>query len=143
MKRIFCDTSFLFALRNREDPLHGRARQVLQERILEFYPSVSFVITDYIFDEAVTLMMKRESKAMAIETARFLSGPDFRLAFIGERLFQKAVEIFAQYGDKRWSFTDCTSFVWLEEAQPDFFLAADVNFKQFGLPMPNLMEGIP
>ena len=142
MKRIFCDTSFLFALRNVRDEHHEQARRVLEERLVEIYPAVHFVITDYIFDETVTILSRKAGKTVALETVRYLYGPDFKLEFIGEKLFMEALTVFTQYQDKRWSFTDCTSYVWIKHSSPDYVLATDQNFSEFGLPAPNLMKEV-
>ncbi len=139
MRRIFCDSTFLVAFRHVRDDYHQRARQVVDSEVLKFHPLISFVITDYIFDETVTVLKKKAGNTIAIEMAKYLNGSDFKLEYVKEELFNEAFTVFTRYKDKKWSFTDCTSYVWIRQFKPDGFLATDEDFNQFGLAVPNLM----
>jgi uncharacterized protein len=44
----------------------------------------------------------------------------------------RAWEVFRQYHDKEWSFTDCTSKVMMERLQISQAFAFDSHFEQFG-----------
>jgi hypothetical protein len=46
--------------------------------------------------------------------------------------FVRAWEVFQQYKDKEWSFTDCTSKVVMERLSITQAFAFDVHFEQFG-----------
>ena len=132
MNPIFADTSFLVAYLNEEDEHHRDAREFLQERLHEYQPS-EFVITDYVFDETVTVLLDG-GKALATEAAiRLLDDPTIQMAFVTEELFRDAVEIFISYADKAWSFTDCTSYVWIRSRGITFSVAFDEHFDQFGI----------
>ena len=45
----------------------------------------------------------------------------------------KAWDIFKQYKDKDFSFTDCTSFIVIESLKINHVFVFDIHFKQFGL----------
>ena len=59
MEKIFVDTSFLIAYHNRKDENHEKAalwaKNIRKKRI-------SFVISDYIFDEVLTVLLVRGAK---------------------------------------------------------------------------------
>ena len=140
--RIFCDSSFLVAFRHSGDPYHLQAKQIVTERLAELQPCW-LVITDYVFDETVSVLKSRASGSTAIETARRLLSREFDLQFVDEKLFNEAVDVFTRYGDKEWSFTDCTSYAWIKRFKPDYVLATDEDFEQFGLAPRNLMREAP
>ena len=133
MKRVFIDSSFLVAYHHVGDPFHRQVRNLMETEMEEHIP-LKFFITDYVFDEFVTLIMKRTSKKQAIQRGQtLLHDRRFEVERINSRYFDKAWEIFRDFADKMWSFTDCTSYVWMRENQPDFCLATDQDFNQFGL----------
>jgi len=47
-------------------------------------------------------------------------------------LFEKALKVYRQYRDKSWGFTDCSSFVIMEELGISDVLTTDIHFKQMG-----------
>lgn len=139
MNRIFLDTSFLFAYHYEQDPYHKKAEFLMAKKLVDYAP-FRFVITDYIFDEFVTIIKKKVSKKHAIKTGNLLlANSDFEFERITHQYFDEAWNVFCEFQDKQWSFTDCTSYVWLRENRPDFCLATDSDFDEFGL-MPNLVR---
>lgn len=48
-------------------------------------------------------------------------------------LFDKAVTLFTERPDKRWSLTDCTSFVAMQEHGITDALTSDRHFQQAGI----------
>lgn len=139
MKRIFVDTSFLIAYHHAGDALHANARSLMEEGLLEYFP-FRLVITDYVFDEVVTILRRKASTEKAAQIgASLLNQADFELHWISDRYFGEAWSVFRRFRDKSWSFTDCTSYVWIEQNRPDFCLAMDQDFDQFGL-APNLVR---
>jgi len=136
MKKVFVDTSFLVAFHHTGDPFHEKAQQLISER----EEDCRFVITDYIFDEFVTVLQKALSKKSASETGySLLEDKDFELHWVTKRYFKEALDVFSQFEDKSWSFTDCTSYAWIRKNRPDFCLATDSDFDEFGL-VPNLVR---
>ncbi|MDQ7066448.1 MAG: type II toxin-antitoxin system VapC family toxin [candidate division KSB1 bacterium] len=128
----FLDTSFLCAYFNQADSNHHQARDIY--RNLSTNNNFQFIITDYIFDEIVTLLMKRTTKHQAIEYSRLLlDEPVFTLFKINQGIFLKAWELFEKTEDKLWSFTDCTSFIVIQELGIQTALSFDRHFRQFGI----------
>lgn len=63
--KIFLDTSFLVAFYNKKDKNHLSARRFISNED----NGGSFVISDYIFDEVLTVLMVRGGKSVSVEAA--------------------------------------------------------------------------
>ena len=61
-----------------------------------------------------------------------LSSPGVTLVQVDRDHLQKALELFEAHPDKRWSFTDCTSFVAMRDLGITRAFAFDRNFEQAG-----------
>ncbi len=133
MKSVFVDTSFLVAEHNARDLHRAIAIQTMKE-LTSNEPLVSFVITDYIFDEFVTFTMVKLSKSFAETIGQhILDDKRITILHIDHSRFRLAWEIFKRKKDKLWSFTDCTSFVVIQELNLQTALSFDRHFKQFGI----------
>lgn len=51
---------------------------------------------------------------------------------VGSRLFEKGLEFYEKYDDKKWSLVDCISFVVLSENEVTEALTFDRDFGQAG-----------
>lgn len=89
-------------------------------------------MTDYIFDELLTALTGRISRAKAIEYSRLFPPNQVELTFIDIDDFNQAKALFEHYRDKRWSFTDCTSFALMKRRGITEALAFDRHFTQAG-----------
>lgn len=128
MKRFLVDTGAWYALADRRDPDHETVGRCLQER------AGRLVSTNFIFDEAVTLMRFRlGSGAARIFGEQLLRGEAARLVAITRADEARAWEIFSRYRDKSFSYTDCTSFAAMERLGIDTAVAIDDDFRSFGL----------
>ena len=134
MEIIFADTSFLFAYYNSEDKYHRCAREYFDTlKKSRNYP-LGFLLTDYIFDELTTLIMIRtRNKTQAIFTGNsLLNSRTLKLIYLKEESIIKAWGKFCKYLDKQWSFTDCTSMVFMEENGLQKIASFDDHFKEAG-----------
>jgi hypothetical protein len=104
---ILLDSSLIIAYSNEVDENHGKAKKVIGDVVRGKYGPP--VITDYVFDEVVTVMLLRtKSLAHATKLGETLLGAT-RLVRIDDDLFEKAWAIFKQQRKNRFSFTDCTT----------------------------------
>jgi predicted nucleic acid-binding protein len=127
---IFGDTSGWAAFFNRRDQTHARALAALRDSVGQ---PVTFAITDYVFDETLTLLRGRASHAAAVRCGKWLiESPLVRLIRVTEAHWRSAWEIFQQYDDKEYSFTDCVSFVVMREHRLREVFAFDHHFMQMG-----------
>ena len=102
----FLDTSFILAVRNRDDTNHARA-DGLMKLLLEGKHG-RIVVLDHVFDEAVTLALVRtRNKGIIADIGEFiLSSPRIKLLFTGEDRFNDSWQNFLQYFDQGLSFSD-------------------------------------
>jgi len=104
---ILLDSSLIVAYSNQADENHAKAKQVVEDVAKERYGTP--VITDYVFDEVVTVMLARtRSLARATKLGETLLEAT-QLVRIDEDLFDAAWVIFRQQRKNKFSFTDCTS----------------------------------
>jgi hypothetical protein len=104
---ILLDSSLIIAYSNEVDENHAKAKKVMDEVARESYGPP--IITDYIFDEVVTIMLLRtKSLAHATRLGETLLGAT-QLVRINDDLFDKAWSIFKQQRKNKFSFTDCTT----------------------------------
>lgn len=128
MKRAFVDTGAWYALLDKNDPDHVRVAETFRA-----YRG-RLVTSNFVFDEAVTLARYR----LGWDVARKLGSrlQEQRVARL-ERVTPKdeaaAWSIFEQYRDKRFSFTDCTSFVLIQRLALPVCLSIGSDFRSFGL----------
>lgn len=84
-------------------------------------------------DEVVTFFSNRgrHEKAVAIGTLLMTSGW-VDLVHVDEELFRAGWEYLVKHADKRYSLTDCISFVLMRRMQLQDALTFDAHFEQAG-----------
>jgi predicted nucleic acid-binding protein len=93
-------------------------------------------VTDYIFDETLTLVNVRAGHATAVRAGTWLlSSGNVKFVHINPEQWQAAWQMFQQYDDKQFSFTDCTSFVVMRELHLVDAFTFDRHFEQMGFRM--------
>jgi predicted nucleic acid-binding protein len=105
---VLVDTSAFFALIDRSDANHARARKALGRLARD---GRELLTTSYLFDETLTLVRFRLGHPQAVTLGDKLMASSWcRILEISAELRQAAWEIFVRYADQSFSFTDCTSF---------------------------------
>jgi len=126
---LFADTSFLVAFYNKRDKNHAKARNFISgadDRSL-------FVISDYIFDEVLTVLLVRSGKFLSAQAGQMILDDErIHIFQTDEAVFEKAWLIYRTFKDKEWSFTDCTSYVLMKNLSINTGVSFDEHFKQFG-----------
>lgn len=129
-REVFVDTSGYYALLVERDEAHAAAAAFVARMAAG---RRRFVTTDYVLDEAVTLLVARglshlvgrllnaslESRACTIEWSS------------AER-FRQTAAFLERHLDHGWSFTDCMSFLVMRDRGVTSALTKDVHFKQAG-----------
>jgi predicted nucleic acid-binding protein len=124
---IFVDTGAWFAAIVPTDPNHQRAASFLATN------REPLITTDYVVDETLTLLRARGERQRALLLGeRFFSGRLAEIYYLTEEDVQQAWEVFSDYADKDWSFTDCASKSIIEKHKLASAFAFDHHFKQFG-----------
>ena len=130
MLPYFLDTSFIIALEDADDENHEKAISFWKSFVKKPKPLIT---TSYIFDEVVTFVKRRIGFLKAVEIGnRILLSPSVDLIHISQEEFEKAWEMFLFYKDKKYSFTDCLSFLVMEKRELREVLTFDQHFKQMG-----------
>jgi predicted nucleic acid-binding protein len=94
---------------------------------------LQLVTTSFVLDEVVTFFTSRGRHAKAIDLGRrLLSSPSVQLAHVDEELLRAALEYLERRPDKRFSLTDCISFVLMNRLGIQQALAFDAHFEQAG-----------
>ena len=128
---IFVDTSAWFAL------LYDRAAQ--RPEAMSTFAQIERgrfgapVTTDYVLDETFTLLRQRVGLAPVARLSGLLrESPSIRRVRISESVFEESLQLMLSHADKKWSFTDCTSFVTMRETRIVRAFTWDHNFAEAG-----------
>lgn len=127
MKPVFADTFFFLALLNQADAAHGEAvalsRSLRRRR----------VTTTWVLTEVGDAMSVGTNRAAFLEFLEFVrESPMVTMVPASEELFQRGVELFSQRPDKKWTLTDCISFVVMQDEGITEALTEDHHFEQAG-----------
>jgi len=127
---LFTDTSGWIALFNPRDKYHTSVRLGLGT--LEGQ-DIEFVTTDYVLAETITHLMSRINHFTAAKFGNWvLDQPNVRVLHVSDMLWDEAWALFQQYDDKEFSFTDCTSFVVMNQRTLRDAFTFDRHFEQMG-----------
>lgn len=130
MKGLFVDTAGWMACADAADAACLTARAA-RDRALE--RGQLLVTTDYVVDETLTLVRVRLGLAAAEAWwAQVQSSSRLRVEWIGAARAEKARHLFFRHRDKDFSFTDCTSFIVMQELKLRQALTTDGHFRQVG-----------
>lgn len=129
-ERLFVDTAGWMAMADGSDPMHAACCSARDSWMIGGGVLVS---TDYVVAETLTLVRGRLGLPAAerwwatVDASRRL-----QWMRIGAARAEKARRWFFTWKDKRFSFTDCTSFVVMEEMRIRKALTTDRRFSQAG-----------
>lgn len=130
MKALFVDTAGWVACADAADPDHEATRAARDEAL---EARRVLVTTDYVVDETLTLIRMRLGLAAAEAWWAQVEGSRrVRHESIDAVRAEKARALFFRHRDKRYSFTDCTSFVLMKELRLKHALTTDRHFRQAG-----------
>ena len=90
------------------------------------------VTSDYIYDELLTLLRSRGHTDRAKDWVAQIHQRRWDIVRVSQADLRKATDVFFDFADKEWSFTDCTSRVVMERPGIQRAFAFDDHFRQFG-----------
>ena len=124
------DTSGFYALVVKKDHMHLRARDILQEASRE---RALFVTSDYVLDETATLLNARGYAHLLPGFFETLGNSRVCVVeWMDPSRFAETQSQFLKYRDRKWSFTDCFSFVLMRELRLREALTKDGHFREAG-----------
>jgi predicted nucleic acid-binding protein len=127
---IFLDSSFLVAFEVDGDSNHASATKVMRE--VARGARGSPVISDYVFDEVVTVTFVRTkslSKARLVGDGLLES---FRMLRVSDEVFKEAWQRFRNQKGTRLSFTDSTTVELMMQNEIDNIATFDRGFQSAG-----------
>ncbi len=131
MTRYFVDSGYLIALEDEDDQNHAGALAHWKNEVSSSRPS--WVTTSYVLDEVATYFNACNLHAKAVEIGqRLMSSTSIQFVHVDEPLFQEAWVYFQRHRDKRYSLTDCVSFVLMNRLDITKALTFDKHFAQAG-----------
>lgn len=127
--KLFVDASAWIALFDKADKYH----QPASKRLHEVRNQVSLITSDYVLDEALTFLLYKSNKSVAIRCGQWALDASFvEIIRIDESTWSNAWGMFQAYDDKEWAFTDCTSFVLMRQLGLWQAFSFDQHFIQAG-----------
>jgi len=133
LPKLLVDTSAWVAMTDRRDSYHTSALAFNQE----IARKVTLVVSDYILDETYTLLLNNVGYHLTVKFKQkldvLIQQEIVQLIWITPAIAKQAWEIFEQFNrDKQWSFTDCTSYVVMNNHGLTEAFTFDHHFSQMG-----------
>ncbi len=125
---VFLDTNAIAALANKRDQSHLPVVQAFQSLVARNEPIVT---TNFVLDETYTLVRRRVGHAAAVAIMRRVEQSAIKVFHVSPVHETRAKAIFIRYGDKHFSFTDCTSFAVIEQKRIPLVLTVDQDFRLY------------
>ena len=131
-QKLFVDSSALIALAATADENHASAKEWLKN----FPSGIRLITSHFILDEMVTRLRGLLGVEPAWQMGKYLmESGKYEMIWIGKTHCEMALKKMKKFSDHRFSFTDCTSFVVMEEKGIRDAFAFDDDFKRAGFRM--------
>jgi len=131
MNHVFLDTGYVLALELANDQNHRKVTEHWGRLSAGVLPSL--VTTSYVFDEIVTFFNSRGYHEKAIEVGNnLLQSAAVEIIHVDEGLLKLGWDYLSNHQDKRYSLTDCISFVEMERLGIAVAFSVDHHFEQAG-----------
>lgn len=128
MNKIFIDTNGWIALNSKRDNLYSKALTLNRELLQKGF---EYVTTNFILDETYTWLAIKAAHSMAVDLGeKIRCSKKIRVVHITEEVEEEAWQLFKQYRDKNFSFTDCTSFAVMRKLGITKAFTNDRHFRQ-------------
>ena len=126
-RSVFVDTSAFYALLDRSDRWHSKARQGFEQFAQE---RRALFTSNLVVAETYVLVRHALGHAVAI---RWLDSLDMNLAFQDEAEHEQVRVLLARYADKDFSYADAASFVCMEQLSIPVAFTFDDHFRHYGV----------
>lgn len=123
---IVIDASVICAFANSVDVHHRKAASILGEVVAGKYGRG--LLTDYLFDEAVTVALRKAGRERALELGHYLLHSELSVAKIDGGTFHRAWQVFKRKDG--FSFTDCTTIAFMEALRIRHLATFDKSFQK-------------
>ena len=130
VNRLFLDASYAIALASETDEHHSKAVEL---SILVAEQSIPMVTTRAVLLEIGNGLARRHRRAAVRLLDSIESDEDIEVITPSVDLYDRALDLYRRYLDKKWGLTDCMSFVVMRDRGIMEGLTADDHFRQAGL----------
>ncbi|MCH8289989.1 PIN domain-containing protein [Candidatus Poribacteria bacterium] len=128
MERVFADANGWIALNSKRDQLHDIAVRVNRDLLSRGH---RYTTTNFVLDESYTGLLTKVGHFAAVDFGEKIRlSKIVEIIHITEEIEDKAWELFRQYSDKTFSFTDCTSFIVMRQFGLSEAFTSDHHFEQ-------------
>ena len=128
MRRVLIDTGAIYAFVVRTDKHHAEAKAFTKSLLAT---GESFVLTDLVFAETMTLLKARLGSPVALRVGRELrQNPIYQWVSLGTEGEEETWGAFQRYHDKAWPYTDCALLVLARRLNVSEVFAFDEHFGQ-------------
>ena len=129
MSLIFVDTSALFALGNKQDDLHDKAKNI-RNALIQAHQS--FITTNAILLELCNTFSALNLRNGAIQLVTAIRQSPTWYCVAIDPLMDAGIELFKQRLDKEWSLVDCQSILVAQTYKITDIFTHDHHFEQAG-----------
>ena len=127
MKAVFADTYYWLALINPRDHAHQEALTLSKSL------SEPLVTSIWVLTEVADAMRDPANRPAFVKLMSDITGdPQTTLVPAEQKLFERGIALYATRLDKKWSLTDCISFVIMQDLGITDALTGDGDFVQAG-----------
>jgi len=127
VKPIFADTSFYAACLMPRDTHHAKAVNLSENS------RRTIITTEFVIVELINFFSRTNGRGIVVELVKSLrSDPDTIIVPASSELIQRGFELYSRRLDKKWSLTDCISFIAMEDHEITDVLTSDGDFEQAG-----------
>ena len=131
MEKVFVDTSGWVALFVVNDKNHEKAISIFEDLKQS---KTSIYTSDYCIDETITTIMAKGSHKQSVLAGEVLFTSEIiKIVQVSIDYRQNAWELSQKYKDKRFSFTDVTSFAIMKDLNIKKAFGFDREFTQAGI----------
>jgi predicted nucleic acid-binding protein len=128
-ERVFVDSSFWIALLDSKD-IHFESAKEIFSKLCGKYEAAS---SEFIVFETITyLNCSLKQHDLAVRFLESIHSSGMAIMPIDSNVRDNAIEMFKQYADKPFSFTDCTSFELMRREDIQLYAGFDKHFQQMG-----------
>lgn len=125
---IILDTSFIVSYYNTRDENHEKATELMKEIVNRKYGNL--YITDYIFDESITVILIRLKSLFETIKIGELIRKSTEIVEVGRDVFDESWKLFKKQKETAFSFTDCTTLNVMKKMDINNIATFDEDFKR-------------
>ncbi len=123
---IFLDSSLFCAYKNKSDVHHENSVKIIEA--ISHQDHGRPVTTDYIFDETVTVLLRKTNRSIAMDVGDLILNSEIQMFGVGKIVFESAWNIFQK--TEKLSFTDCTNIAFMKLYGIEKIATFDKGFKE-------------